>query len=56
MKLALVRDEHDAAPWVIAAYLLLVLAASAALYHGVERPVQRSLASAMQCRVMGVIV
>lgn len=41
VKLALVKDEHDAAPWAIALYLLLVLAASAALYHGVERPAQR---------------
>lgn len=41
VKLAFVRDEHDASPWVIAGYLLLVLAASAALYHGVERPAQR---------------
>jgi peptidoglycan/LPS O-acetylase OafA/YrhL len=41
VKLLLVHDEHDAAPWVIALYLLLVLAASAALYHGVERPGQR---------------
>ncbi len=41
VKLVLVRDEHDAPPWVIALYLLLVLAASAALYHGVERPAQR---------------
>jgi peptidoglycan/LPS O-acetylase OafA/YrhL len=36
-----VHDEHDAALWVIAAYLVTVLAASAALYHGVERPAQR---------------
>ena len=41
VKLVLVKDEHDAAPWAIALYLLLVLAASAALYHGVERPAQR---------------
>jgi peptidoglycan/LPS O-acetylase OafA/YrhL len=41
VKLVLVRDEYDAPPWVIAAYLLLVLAASALLYHGVERPAQR---------------
>jgi peptidoglycan/LPS O-acetylase OafA/YrhL len=43
VKLLLVRDEHDAAPWVIVLTLLLVLAASAALYHGVERPAQRAL-------------
>ena len=41
VKLALVSDEHNAAPWVITLYMLLVLAASAALYHGVERPAQR---------------
>jgi peptidoglycan/LPS O-acetylase OafA/YrhL len=41
VKLVLVKDEHDAAPWAIALYLLLVLMASAALYHGVERPAQR---------------
>ncbi|PXA89346.1 acyltransferase [Nostoc sp. 3335mG] len=43
VKLVLVKNEHDAAPWVIALYLLLVLAASAALYHGVERPAQKWL-------------
>ncbi len=41
VKLLLVRDLHHAAPWVIAAYLLTVLGASAALHHGVERPAQR---------------
>jgi peptidoglycan/LPS O-acetylase OafA/YrhL len=43
VKLVLVKDEHDAAPWVIGFYLLLVLAASAVLYHGVERPAQKWL-------------
>lgn len=40
-KLAFVENEH-AVPWpLIAGFLLLVLAASAALYHLVERPAQR---------------
>nr|WP_220129677.1 acyltransferase [Sphingomonas chungangi] len=43
VKLVLVKDEHDAEPWVIALYLALVLAASAALYHGIERPAQRRM-------------
>jgi peptidoglycan/LPS O-acetylase OafA/YrhL len=41
VKLAFVHDEHNASPVVIAGYLVLVLVASAALYHGVERPAQR---------------
>ena len=53
VKLALVRDEHDAAPWVIALYLLLVLAASAALYHGVERPAQRWILRRWKRRASG---
>jgi peptidoglycan/LPS O-acetylase OafA/YrhL len=40
-KLAFVRDAFDVPPALIAAYLLLVLFASAVLYHGVERPAQR---------------
>ncbi|WBO22181.1 acyltransferase family protein [Sphingomonas abietis] len=43
VKLAFVHNEHDAAPAVMALYLLIVLAASAALYHGVERPAQRAI-------------
>jgi len=40
-KLAFVRDAH-AVPWpLVAGFLLLVLAASAGLYHLVERPAQR---------------
>jgi peptidoglycan/LPS O-acetylase OafA/YrhL len=53
VKLALVRDAHDVAPWVIALYLLLVLAASAALYHGVERPAQRWILRRWKNRVSG---
>lgn len=45
-KLAFVRDEYDAPPAGIAAYLLLVLIASAVLYHGVERPAQRAILTA----------
>jgi peptidoglycan/LPS O-acetylase OafA/YrhL len=54
VKLVLVRDEHDAAPWVIALYLLLVLAASAALYHGVERPAQRWMLGRWKSRTSSV--
>ncbi|MDP5280248.1 acyltransferase [Sphingomonas sp. DG1-23] len=42
-KLAFV-DDPDAVRWpLIAAYLVLVLASSAALYHAIERPAQRWL-------------
>ena len=40
-KLALVRDAHAVGWPLIALYLVLVLASSAALYHGIERPAQR---------------
>lgn len=40
-KLALVDDPHAVPPTLIALYLALVLAASFALYHLVERPAQR---------------
>ncbi len=40
-KLAFVPDAHAVGWPLIAAFLLLVLASSAALYHGVERPAQR---------------
>jgi peptidoglycan/LPS O-acetylase OafA/YrhL len=40
-KLAAVRDATAVPPLLITAYLLLVLAASVALYHLVERPAQR---------------
>lgn len=53
VKLVLVRDEHNAAPWVIAFYLLLVLATSAALYHGVERPAQRWMLRRWKNRASG---
>ncbi len=51
-KLAFVRDEFDAPPGSIAAYLLLVLIASAVLYHGVERPAQRAILARLEtaCR------
>lgn len=42
-KLAFVSDVHAVAPPLIALYLALVLASSAALYHWVERPAQRRL-------------
>jgi len=42
-KLVLVRDVHAVTPPLIALYLALVLASSAALYHWVERPAQRRL-------------
>jgi peptidoglycan/LPS O-acetylase OafA/YrhL len=42
-KLMLVSDAHAVAPPLIALYLALVLASSAALYHWVERPAQRRL-------------
>jgi peptidoglycan/LPS O-acetylase OafA/YrhL len=40
-KLVFVEDAHAVAPPLVALYLALVLAGSAALYHGVERPAQR---------------
>ncbi|ATY32173.1 acyltransferase family protein [Sphingomonas psychrotolerans] len=40
-KLVLVRDPHAVGWPLIALYVALVLASSAALYHGVERPAQR---------------
>lgn len=40
-KLAFVTDADRVAPVTILAYLALVLAASALLYHGLERPAQR---------------
>ncbi len=40
-KLALVSDPHDVPLPLIALYLALVLASSAALYHWVERPAQQ---------------
>ncbi|WP_448663644.1 acyltransferase family protein [Sphingomonas sp. CJ20] len=40
-KLAFVSDAHAVGWPLIALYLALVLAASVALYHGVERPAQR---------------
>jgi peptidoglycan/LPS O-acetylase OafA/YrhL len=40
-KLVLVSDARAVAPPLIALYLALVLASSAALYHWVERPAQR---------------
>jgi peptidoglycan/LPS O-acetylase OafA/YrhL len=43
VKLVAVRDAAAVPPLVVAAYLLLVLAASVALYHLVERPAQRSV-------------
>ena len=49
-KLAFVRDAFDAPPGAIAAYLLLVLIASAGLYHGVERPAQRLILAAWKRR------
>jgi peptidoglycan/LPS O-acetylase OafA/YrhL len=42
-KLAFVSDPRNVPPLLVAAYLLLVLAASAALYHGFERPAQRAI-------------
>jgi len=49
-KLAFVRDQYDAPPASIAAYLLIVLIASAALYHVVERPAQRIVLAAWKRR------
>jgi peptidoglycan/LPS O-acetylase OafA/YrhL len=40
-KLAMVDDPHNVPPVLIALFLALVLAASIALYHLVERPAQR---------------
>lgn len=42
-KLIFVTDARAVAPWMIALYLALVLAASVALYHLVERPAQHWL-------------
>ncbi|MDV3455610.1 acyltransferase [Sphingomonas sp. HF-S4] len=42
-KLALVRDADAVGPALIALYLALVLASSAALYHWIERPAQRRI-------------
>ena len=42
-KLVLVRDADAVPPGLIALYLLLVLASSVVLFHGVERPAQRWL-------------
>ena len=42
-KLVFVSDPRAVPPALIALYLLLVLVASVALYHGVERPAQRWL-------------
>lgn len=42
-KLALVSDAAAVPPMQIALYLTLVLAASVALHHGVERPAQRRI-------------
>lgn len=42
-KLAFVRDASDVPPAQALAYLLLVLAASALLHHGLERPAQRAI-------------
>lgn len=42
-KLMLVSDVHAVSAPLIALYLALVLASSAALYHGIERPAQRRL-------------
>ena len=40
-KLAFVSDPRAVSPPMIAAFLLLVLASSVMLYHGIERPAQR---------------
>ncbi|MBX3563726.1 MAG: acyltransferase [Sphingomonas sp.] len=40
-KLAFIEDDHAVPLPLIAFYLALVLASSAALYHGIERPAQR---------------
>lgn len=42
-KLAFVRDAANVPPPLIALYLLMVLGASLALFHGIERPAQRLL-------------
>jgi peptidoglycan/LPS O-acetylase OafA/YrhL len=42
-KLVFISDAHAVAWPLIALYLALVLASSAALYHGIERPAQRWL-------------
>lgn len=42
-KIAFVDDPANVSPPLIGLFLLLTLAASAALYHGVERPAQRAL-------------
>lgn len=42
-KLAFVRDPLDVPPAHMALFLLLVLGASALLYHGIERPAQRAI-------------
>ena len=42
-KLAFVRDAHAVPPGLIAAFLLFEVVASAALYHGVERPAQKAI-------------
>jgi peptidoglycan/LPS O-acetylase OafA/YrhL len=52
-KLAFVRDAFDVPPALIAAYLLLVLLASAVLYHGIERPTQRLILAVWKRRHAG---
>ncbi len=42
-KLTFVRDANAVPPWQVAAYLALVLVASIALHHLVERPAQRAI-------------
>jgi len=49
-KLAFVRDAGNVPPGQIAAYLLIVLVASAGLYHLVERPAQRTILRAWRAR------
>jgi peptidoglycan/LPS O-acetylase OafA/YrhL len=49
-KLAFVADAHAVSPVQIALFLAIVLAASAALYHLVERPAQRVILRAWKAR------
>jgi len=49
-KLVFVRDIFDVPPALLIAYLLLVLLASALLYHGIERPAQRLILAAWKRR------
>jgi peptidoglycan/LPS O-acetylase OafA/YrhL len=49
-KMLFVADPANVSPGLVGLFLLLTLGASAALYHGVERPAQRALNRLFDCR------